>query len=341
MIANDLLHTALDIDAPGEAQRIAAALSTQVRRRLHRRGAVIGLSGGVDSAVCAALAAQALGPENVLALLMPERDSSPESLRLGREVAESLGLRWDIEDIAATLDGIGCYRRQDEALRGVLPEYGSGYRFKLVLPPLAEDTGYRLSSVVFEAPDGQRQSVRLPLEAYRAIVAATNFKQRVRKMIEYHHADRLRYAVVGTPNRLEYDQGFFVKQGDGAADVKPIAHLYKTQVYRLAEYLGIPEEVRTRPPTTDTFSLEQTQQEFYFSLPCAQLDLCLYGRDHALPAAAVAAVLGLPEAVVLAAYRDIDARRSAARYLHAKPLLIDGRGGPGLDPESRRADVGS
>lgn len=330
--APDPARFALDIDAATETERIAAVLRTQVRRQLRRKGVVIGLSGGIDSAVCAALSARAFGPDNVLALLMPERDSSPDSLRLGREVADGLGLRWEVEDIADALEGIGCYRRQDDALRSVLPEYGPGYRFKLVLPPLGDD-GYRLSSVVFEAPDGQRHTVLLPLEAYRRLVAATNFKQRVRKMIEYHHADCLRYAVVGTPNRLEYDQGFFVKQGDGAADVKPIAHLYKTQVYALAKHLGIPEEIRQRPPTTDTFPLEQTQQEFYFSLPYAQMDLCLYGRDHFLPAAAVATTLGLPEGVVAAAYRDIDAKRSSARYLHAEALCVDdsGAGAPDFD----------
>src|SRR5947207_2718078 len=125
----------------------------------------------------------------------------------------------------------------------------------------------RLYSIVIMAPDGTETKHRLTPESYLGIVAATNFKQRVRKMLEYYHADRLNYVVSGTPNRLEYDQGFFVKLGDGTADVKPIAHLYKSQVYQLAEYLGIPEGVRSRPPTTDTYSLPQGQDEFYFSLP--------------------------------------------------------------------------
>lgn len=323
MNTSELAGRALDIDPAVETEHIVAALRAQVGRQLRRKGVVIGLSGGVDSSVCAALCVRALGPENVLALLMPERDSSPDSMRLGRLVADTLGLHCEVEDIADALEGIGCYRRRDDALRSVLPEFGPGYRFKLVLPPLADDAGYRLSSVVFEAPDGVQKSVRLPLEAYRQVVAATNFKQRMRKMLEYHHADRLRYAVVGTPNRLEYDQGFFVKQGDGAADVKPIAHLYKTQVYQLGAHLSVPEEILLRPPTTDTFPLEQTQEEFYFSLPYDQMDLCLYGRDHFVPAAVIAAELGLPNAVVESAYRDIDARRSAARYLHAAPLRIE------------------
>ena len=163
----------------------------------------------------------------------------------------------------------------------------------------------------------------MPLASYLQMVAATNFKQRVRKMMEYYHADRLNYAVAGTPNRLEYDQGFFVKLGDGSADVKPIAHLYKSQVYALAEYLGVPEEIRRRPPTTDTFSLPQTQEEFYFALPYAKMDLCLYGHNHQVPAAEVAAATDLTAEQVERVYKDIDQKRRTTRYLHARPLLVD------------------
>src|SRR5690606_30847455 len=118
--------------------------------------------------------------------------------------------------------------------------------------------------------------------------AATNFKQRVRKMMEYHYADRFNYAVIGTPNRLEYDQGFFVKNGDGSADLKPIAHLYKTQVYRMAEHLGVPAEICRRAPTTDTYSLEQSQDEFYWALPYQKLDVCLFALNNGIPADAIA-----------------------------------------------------
>jgi NAD+ synthase len=165
--------------------------------------------------------------------------------------------------------------------------------------------------------------LRLPAEEYRQIVAATSFKQRTRKMLEYYHADRLHYAVVGTPNRLEYDQGFFVKGGDGLADLKPIAHLYKTQVYQLAHELGVPAAVTARAPTTDTFSLPQTQEEFYFTLPSAQMDRVLYGHNAGADAGTVAAAVGLSPEQVEHAYRDIDRKRSTTRYLHAPPLLVE------------------
>ncbi|HET9599333.1 MAG TPA: NAD(+) synthase [Anaeromyxobacteraceae bacterium] len=319
----------LAIDAPAVAASIEAALRDQVQGSLRRRGAVLGVSGGIDSAVVAALCARALGPDRVLALLMPERDGSPEALRLGRLVAEHVGIRWLVEDIGPALEGLGCYQRQAEAIRAVFPAYGPGWRCKLSMPPLLEGERLNVTTLTVEDPQGNRRTARLPAAAYLQLVAATNFKQRARKMVEYYHADRLAYAVAGTPNRLEYDQGFFVKQGDGAADVKPIAQLFKTQVYALAAYLGIPEEVRRRPPTTDTFSLPQTQEEFFFALPWADMDACLWGHDHGTPAAEVAAALGLAAAQVEHAYRDIEAKRRATRYLHQPPLLVPAPGAGG------------
>ena len=324
-IANTTAYTAhaLDIDPARESDRIAAILREQVGARLRRKGVVLGLSGGIDSSVAAALCVRALGPERVLGLFMPERDSASDSLSLGQLLADHLGIESILEEVGGILDAAGCYRRRDEAIRRVLPEYGPGYKSKIVLPNLLAGDGYRLFSVVIQSPTGEIRRERLPLDAYQQIVAATNFKQRVRKMMEYYHADRLRYAVVGTPNRLEYDQGFFVKNGDGSADVKPIAHLYKTQVYRLAEYLGIPEIIRSRPPTTDTYSMEQSQEEFFFSLPYDKLDMCLHAKNHGVPAEEVAAVLDWTPEQADRVYRDIDAKRRATEYLHTEPLLIE------------------
>jgi NAD+ synthase len=220
------------------------------------------------------------------------------------------------------LEAEGCYRRRDEAIAALIPEYRPDWKSKLVLPSVVDSDMYRLFSIVVQAPDGTQKKARLTHDAFLAIVAATNFKQRSRKMLEYYHADRLNYAVTGTPNLLEYDQGFFVKLGDGAADLKPIAHLYKTQVYALAKALGVPEEISSRPPSTDTYSLPQTQEEFYFSLPYDEMDLCLYARDHGIPAAEVAAALSKTPVQIERVFRDIDAKRNMARYLHSPPLLL-------------------
>jgi len=313
---------ALSIDVAQETDRIAAALREQVLKDLRRKGLVLGLSGGIDSSVVAALAVRALGAGRVLGVLMPERDSDPDSLRLGGEVARWLGIESVVEDIAPILEAAGCYRRRDEFMRRLVPEYGAGWRSKIVLRRANGTAGYNVFNLVVRGPRGEEREARMPPEVYLGVVATTSMKQRTRKQIEYFHADRLQYAVAGTPNRLEYDQGFFVKNGDGAADVKPIAHLYKSQVYQLADYLGVPEEIRRRPPTTDTYSLAQTQEEFFFGISLRALDVCMYALDNGVPAETVAPAVGLTPQQVLDVFRDITGRRRTTRYQHAAPLLV-------------------
>jgi NAD+ synthase len=309
----------LQIDPAAACAEIEAAIRIQVLRHLHRKGVVLALSGGVDSSVVASLCVRALGADRVFGLFMPEKDSAPESLDLGKLMASRLGVVSATESITPILVAAGCYRRRDEAIRRVIPVYEEGWKSKLVV---GGGSGYSFFTVVAEAPDGVRHSARLSLQAYQEVVSATNFKQRTRKMLEYYHADRLHYAVVGTPNRLEYDQGFFVKSGDGAADLKPIAHLYKCQVYQLAEWLEVPEEIRLRPPTTDTYGLPQTQEEFYFSVPLQKMDLCLCAKDHGISATEAATAAGLRPEEVERIYANIDAKRRAAAYLHQSPLLV-------------------
>ena len=316
------LPAPLSIDCSREVERIASRLLAIVVDDLRRRGVVVALSGGVDSSVCAALACKAFGPARVLALLLPEKESSPQSTELGRRVADQFGIPCVAQDITPVLEAIGCYAIRDQAIRSVFPEYGDDWKNKVVISGGLNGRVHFFKLVV-QAPDGSVLERRLPYREYLQIVAAQNFKQRVRKTVEYFHADRLHYAVLGTPNRLEYDQGFFVKNGDGSADVKPIAHLYKTQVYALARYLGLPEEICTSTPTTDTYSLHQGQDEFYFVLPYDKMDLALWAHDRDLPPAEAAALLGISELEAAFVYNDIQAKRKVARYLHAGPILIE------------------
>jgi len=321
------LGNGLQINPEAETEKIAAALRHQLGESLNRRGLVVGMSGGIDSSVCAALAVRAVGAAHVFGLLMPEQDSDRASQGMGARLADALGIQYAVEDITPILAAVGCYRRRNEAIRRVVPEFQDDWRFKVVLPGgRLESDRLNVSTLAVEVQHNGRRDVRqfrLPPAEYREIVAATNFKQRVRAMLEYYHADRLHYAVVGTPNRLEYDQGFFVKGGDGLADVKPIAHLYKSQVYALAEYLGVPAEIRARAPTTDTYSLPQTQEEFYFALPTATLDLILYAHNLGRDAAAIAVELGRTPDEAARAVRDIEQKRAATRYLHMPPLLVE------------------
>jgi NAD+ synthase len=320
-----------DMDA-GVAE-ISRRIQEILRRDLHRRGLVVAMSGGIDSSVSAALAVAALGEKKVFGLLMPERESSPTSLARGRALAEHLGIEHAVEDITPTLEAIGCYRWRDAAIRRVFPGYAEGWKNKIAITGGSEGK-YNHFKLIVEAPDGRRAEARLGLREYLEIVAATNFKQRVRKTIEFFHADRLNFAVVGTPNRVEYDQGFFVKNGDGSADLKPIAHLYKSQVYMLARHLQLPHEICTAEPTTDTYTLSQGQDEFYYALPYREMDLALWHRNAGKTPAELAAVLGISDQQAQHIYNDIDAKRRTTAPLHWPALLIQPVTGPRSRPPS-------
>ena len=312
---------------PFDAAACLASLVEQTAsavRSLHRRGAVVAVSGGVDSGVVAGICVRALGPEHVLCLRLPERDIGGSSSDLGLELALALGARTKEESITEALEGLGFYRRRDEAIRRVFPEYESSWRHKLVRS--RPTSGITFFSLVVERPDGTRETQRMPSEAYQDLISATNMKQRVRKIFEYTWADRLGYAVIGTPNLLEYDQGFFVKGGDGLADVKPIARSYKSQIYLLARELGLPEAIATRAPTTETFSMPQTQEEFYFGHPYERMDLLIWAHDHGVQPGTLSGRVGLEPEDVDIAYREIERRRVATAYLHAPPIILDPAG---------------
>lgn len=322
MARKPLDASVLQMDNDRVIETITTRLRAILSKDIGRRGFVCAMSGGIDSSVSSALCVKALGKDRVYGLMLPERDSSGFSTARGRQLAEHLGIKYEVFDIAAALEGIGCYKWRDDAIRKVFPEYGDGWKNKIVISGGLEGQINHFQLVV-QTPSGEIKQERLGLKEYLQIVAATNHKQRIRKTVEYFHADRLNYAVIGTPNRLEYDQGFFVKNGDGSADVKPIAHLYKTQVYALARHMNLPPEICNAVPTTDTYSLAQGQDEFYFALPYAQMDLALYALNNGYTAEELAPAIGVTPQQAANVFRDIEAKRKATRYMHLKPVLVE------------------
>ncbi len=312
------------IDPSTETERIVAAMQQGIRT-MKRRGAVLGISGGVDSAVVLALCVRAFTPHNTIAVMLPEKESDPDSLRLASDLAAHYGVTPVLEDITQALEGFGCYRRRDAAMARVIPQYNPalGYKAKIVLPQnLLDESKLNVFTLTVIGPDGETFSAPLGTREFLEIVAASNFKQRTRMAMLYHYAELNNYAMIGTPNKNEHDQGFFVKYGDSAMDIKPIGHLYKTQIYQLAEYLGVPEEIRRRQPTSDTYSAPCTQQEFFFRLPFETMDLLWYAQENDVPINEVATSMGLTEEQVQRAFNDFRSKRRATEYLRMPPLEI-------------------
>ena len=302
--------------------KIIHKLQQDLLHNLKRLGAVVGTSGGIDSSVCLALAAKAYGPERVLGIMMPEKDSNKESEMFAKELAAKFKVKIIKEDITSALTGFRCYERRDEAVKSVFPEYDpKTYKMKIGIKQsgLSNNLPPVFSLTIIDSKGNQVDKI-LPVKEYLAIVAASNFKQRSRMSMLYYHAEALHYAVIGTPNKHEQEQGFFVKYGDGGADIMPIGNLYKTQVYQLAKYLGVPNSIIERTPTTDTYSAEQTQEEFFFQLPYELMDRYWYGFENGYSVEEVAEVMGESSEKVKALFNNFERKKRTTDYLRMSPV---------------------
>ena len=308
-----------------EAERISEKIKDDILGVLKRKGAIIGISGGIDSSVTLALTVKALGGDKVLGIMLPEKDSSPESKDFALKLAEKFNVRTIEENITDALIGFGCYKRRDDAVANVFPEYNpNDFKMKIginqsglnqFLPPVF--------SLTIIDPDGIEKNKILPIKEYLQIVAASNFKQRCRMSMLYYHAECLHFAMIGTPNKHEVEQGFFVKNGDGGADIMPIAHLYKSQVYQLAQYLGVPEEIINRTPTSDTYSAEQTQEEFFFQMPFMEMDLIGYGMENGISAEEVGIVLNKTTEEITHIFNNLIRKKKTTEYLRMAPITYE------------------
>jgi len=312
---------ALELDVEAEAGRISAFIEEQVLRFYRRKGAVVGLSGGVDSALVAALCVRAFGPERVLGVILPERESSPVSEPFAREQAEALGIACERVDLTPILTALGVYETKERVIRRLCPDFEPDTDVtKISLPGgILEREGLNVFTLTVEKPGGAKLTRRLGAEDFREISASQNMKQRSRMTQLYRFAESRHYVVAGTTNRAELEQGYFVKYGDGGVDIEPVAHLYKTQVFALARHLGVVENILEREPSPDTWSAGVGDVEFYFRMPFEVLDMLLYAVDHRAASADVARELKLKDEQVARALRDIASKRKSTWHLRSLP----------------------
>ncbi len=312
----------LKVDCRNEVERICSFIQQQVRE-MKRDGIVIGLSGGIDSALSAAICVKALSKEKVFGLILPEKESNPVSAEYATKHAKELGIETETIDITPTLEAFGTYAKRDNAIKKVFPEYNDNYKSKITLPAnlLARDA-FNFFTLKIDDGKGNIKSARLDKKTLNGIVAATDSKQRTRMMHLYYYAEKMNYIVCGTTNKTETLEGFFVKYGDGGVDIEPIAHLYKTQVYQLSEHLAVIREIIERAPSPDTFSFQVSDEEFYFRIPYAELDLLLYAWENNIPVEDVCKTMSLTGEQVQRAKRDFDAKYNATKHLrHLPPAL--------------------
>lgn len=317
----------LKIDPHEETKCICRFIAKMILTDMHKKGAVIGISGGIDSALSVALCVRALGPEKVLGIILPEKDSSNVSEKYAFLLADRLGIRTVKTDITPTLEEFGAYEKRNQVVGKIFPDFNpSTWRYKIVLPQdILEKDRLNVFSLIVQLPDGSEKKKRLSPQEYLQMLASTNIKQRTRMVYLYYFAEKNNYSVVGTTNRTEVREGFFVKYGDGGVDIEPLAHLYKSQVYMLAEYLDIPKEIRERPPSPDTYTAEVSDTEFFFSVPFNILDPFLWADENNINPARVCEVLSLTEEQYRRLKKNIDQKSKATwHYLQTPPTLAQG-----------------
>ena len=313
----------LKIDPVQELDKLSEFIIGQVNA-FRKKGVIVGLSGGIDSACIAAVAVHTMGKEKVIGLVLPESESNPISSEYAIKHAQALGIEHRQINITSTVDSIVKYKWRDEFIQKLIPEYKPGYKYNIILPTdLLERAAFSFYRLQVQMPDGELKSKRLNLDEFLTITSFANIKIRARMLHLYAEAERRNLLVAGTTNRTEFILGDFCKYGDGGTDIEPFTHLYKNQIYQLSDYLKVIPEIIDRQPSPDTFSLPVSDQEFFFRIAFDKLYHLLYAWEHEVPANETAKVLDLSEDAVGRAYKDFASKYRATAHLRELPHTLE------------------
>ncbi len=313
----------LKIDPLQEVEKLSKFVVNQVNIVFRRKGVIVGLSGGIDSACMASVAAHAIGEEKVFGLILPEKESNPISREFAIKHAQTLGIEFCEIDITPTVDSVFSYSWRDKLLQRLIPEYEPGYKYNITLPTdLLELAAFNFYNLQVQMPDGGIKKKRLNLVEFHSVTSFANIKIRSRMIHLYAEAERRNLVVAGTTNRTEFILGDFCKYGDGGTDIEPLSYLYKNQIYQISEYLKVIPEIMNRQPSPDTFSLPVSDQEFFFRIPFDKLDYLLYAWEHKVSADETAKVLDLSVDAVERAFKDFKSKNNATKHLRTTPYML-------------------
>jgi NAD+ synthase len=314
----------LKIDPEEHLEKLSKFIVEQINVVFRKKGAIVGLSGGIDSACIAAIAVHAIGKDKVVGLVLPEAESNPISSEFAIKHAQALGIEYRQIDITPTVDSVVKYTWRDEFIQKLVPEYNPGYKYNITLPTdLLERDTFSFYWLQVQIPDGETKKKRLNLDEFRTVTSFANIKIRARMLHLYAEAERRNLLVLGTTNRTEFILGDFCKYGDGGTDIEPLSYLYKNQIYQLSDYLKVIPEIIDRQPSPDTFSLPVGDQAFFFRIPFDKLDHLLYAWEHEMPVSGVAPVLDLSEEAVKRAYKDFTSKHRTTAHLRETPHALD------------------
>ena len=286
----------LKINPQAETVKIEKFISTQLKD-LGKDGVVLGLSGGLDSSVCAYLCTRVLSRDKILTLILPEKDNNPLNMEHAKLIANTLQLPTKTINLTSFLEQIGVYKLftdEERSNKEKVEKLIKGLT-KVLKTQSLFTTGM---SFQYDGKFGLKEKLerKLLLPYSNKFFALTYAKVRLRMLLLYYYAALNNYLVIGTTDKSEWTVGFYDKYGDGANDITLLRHLYKTQIRQLASYLGVPKEIIQKPSSGDLIA--KLPNEVIMGFTYEQLDQILYGLEKGMSDQNIAGEVGIDKGSV-------------------------------------------